>query len=181
MKTACASMNRLPMFLQEYRTTMKYVDEKDGIIRLVFDEGEFSRGKPDGTTIHYSFRTQLFMEGEDISQSGSVRSRCLIITHSSLYNNGMEWVDKFIKENTDLLNAFAYSYYTSVNREEYEARIEEGYKLLRDPKVPTRILDNVVLMYAGTTAFCPDKSEEILKCCKDIMLRQIDDFKLNGE
>ena len=38
MKAACTSMNRLPLFMQEYRTTMKYVLEKEAIIRLVFDE-----------------------------------------------------------------------------------------------------------------------------------------------
>lgn len=184
MKAACASMNRLPLFLQEYRTTMKYVDEKDAIIRLVFDEGEFSKGRADSSTVHYQFRTQLCMEGEDISSSGSIRSRCLIVTHSSLFNNGsgMEGgVANFIKKNTDLLNSFAYSYYSTVSQETYEKAVKEGYKLFQDPKLPQRIIDNIVLMYAGAVAFAPDEQKNIERTCRGMMMRQVDDFNLNGE
>jgi hypothetical protein len=184
MKAACASMNRLPLFLQEYRTTMKYVDEKDAIIRLVFDEGEFSKGRADNSTIHYQFRTQLCMEGEDISTSGSIRSRCLIITHSSLFNNGSGaegGVANFIKNNTDLLNSFAYSYYMTVTEEVYKNAVKEGYKLFQDPKLPQRIIDNIVLMYAGSVSFAPEYQKDIERTCRGMMMRQVDDFNLNGE
>ena len=184
MKAACASMNRLPLFMQEYRTSMKQVLEKETIIRLVFDEGEFSKGRADSTTVHYQFRTQLCMEGEDISSSGSIRSRCLIITHSSLFNSGSGidgGVANFIKNNIDLLNSFAYSYYTTVSENTYRDAVKEWYKLFQDPKLPQRIIDNTVLMYAGAVAFAPDEQKNIERTCRGMMMRQVDDFNLNGE
>lgn len=48
------------------------------------------------------------------------------------------------------------------------------------PGIERRILTNIVLMYAGSVCFAPDKRDLFMKVCNELLDVQIEDFSRNG-
>ena len=78
LKILLSSMYLLPAFMTEYRSTMSGKDLKDETLRLTFDKGNFQRGKQSGDITSYKLAAQVFLEGEDMYTSGSIRTRTIV-------------------------------------------------------------------------------------------------------
>ena len=182
LRVVASSVKRLPLFFQEYRTSMPYAKEKDGIIRLVFDEGSFQRGTKSGTILKYQYQAQMCLEGEDTSNSGSIRSRCILITINKFHkNSALQWASKVISDAKIQLAWFFGSFARKTLHADYIMHLEDGLKLFNGKWAPHRIVSNLALMYAGCMAYAPDKKEIFIWILSDILAEQIHDFNTNGE
>lgn len=80
VKILLSAFNRLPVFLNEFRSDMKYASDKLGFIQMAYDNSTTSKGLRNGGTISYKMTSQVFCEGEDTYDEGSIRTRSILHT-----------------------------------------------------------------------------------------------------
>lgn len=179
LRISLTLLDKLPLFLNEYRSKMWWALEKISILKSLFDWTAFERWRKDLTLESHMFSAYVFMEWEELPASGATRSRSVIW---SVKKSG-QWrvsAEDVLKENRELFSTFIYSYMRNAKQNIYFDSIVEWQKLLRAPWIEQRILDNVSLLYASVMAFAPELQEEHLRACKIILAKQMEDFATNG-
>jgi hypothetical protein len=119
----------LPVFYTEFRTRMNYATEKTGIIKAVFDQGVFSRGKRDMSVDRYVFSSTVFIEGEELPKSGATRTRSII--HTTKHKGRRPEVNtlfirNLMKNQGQILSSLQYSFLDSVSKDLYLEKYQEG-------------------------------------------------------
>lgn len=182
LRVVCSSLRRLPLFFQEYRSSMPLIKEKDGIIRLVFDEWSFQRWQKNGDILKYNFEAQMCIEWEDSSSSGSIRSRCILITTDKKYKRtDVQWASKLINDAKWKLAGFLSAYVKNTSFELYNEWLEEGLKRFGKQCTNHRLVSNMSLLYAGCMAFAPDHQKVFESILDELLAEQMKDFDTNGE
>lgn len=179
LRISLTLLNKLPLFLNEYRSKMGSVTEKISILKSLFDGTAFERWRKDLSLESHTFSAFVFMEGEELPESGATRSRSIIWTVKK-WGQWKVSAEDVLKDNRELFGSFIYSYMKNAKKDIYFDSINEGQKIFRSPGIEQRILDNVSLMYASVMAFAPENKEDYIKTCKVILQKQMDDFQSNG-
>lgn len=182
LRVMCSSLRRLPLFFQEYRSSMPLIREKDGIIRLVFDEWAFQRWQKNGDILKYKYEAQMCIEGEDSSNSGSIRSRCVLITTDKKYKRSdVQWASKRITDAKGKLAGFLSSYVKSTEEDVYRQWLQEWLDRFGKQCTNHRLVSNMSLLYAGCMAFAPEYQNIFEDILDNLLKEQMQDFELNGE
>lgn len=182
LRVICSSIRRMPLFFQEYRSSMPYIKEKDGIIRLVFDEGSFQRWQKNGNILNYNFEAQMCIEGEDSSSSGSIRSRCIIVTMDKKYKRSdVQWASKLINDAKWQLAWFLTAYTKWTWEWIYKQFLQEWLDRFGKACSNHRLVSNISLLYAGCMAFAPEHKETFESILDELLAEQMKDFDTNGE
>lgn len=181
LRVILSSMHRMPAFMTEYRSTMQYKEQKDEMLRLTFDQGNYQRWRQNGDLLSYKMSAQVFLEGEDMYSSGSIRTRTIV--HKTRKSGRRDWVDvkKIIRDNGDFLSTFIGSYLMTVTKKEYMKAYEEARSVLYIPGVEPRIIDNFCTFYAGCIAFAPEHRETLVAKMKLLIQEQQADYNENGQ
>lgn len=174
----------LPVFYTEFRTRMNYATEKTGIIKAVFDQWVFSRGKRDMSVDRYVFSSTVFIEWEELPKSGATRTRSII--HTTKHKGRRAevntlFIKKLMKNQGHILSSLQYSFLDLVSEELYLEKYQEGQeRYMKRWDVEPRILANIALLYAAWASFAPDYEEDIAKCLDELLSGQVKDFQENG-
>ncbi len=179
LRISLTLLNKLPLFLNEYRSKMWWVNEKISILKSLFDGTAFERGRKDLSLESHTFSAFVFMEGEELPESGATRSRSIIWTVKKSWQ-GTASAEDVLKDNRELFWSFIYSYMKNAKKDMYFESITEWQKIFKFPGIEQRILDNISLLYASVMAFAPEHKEEYIKTCKIILDKQMSDFQNNG-
>ncbi len=179
LKYLLSSGRRLPVFLSEYRASMDYKAQKDSLIRETFDNGEIQRGQRDGKVSKYRLSAQMFIEGEDIYTSGSIRTRTIIHRTSTAWRTDCKPQD-IIKKNKELASSFLYSYLVWTKKEDYDKYITEWYEIFKHMWAEPRVVSNIQIMYAWCMAFAPHLKDYFIEKLKLVMKVQVQDFEQNS-
>lgn len=179
LRISLTLLNKLPLFLNEYRSKMGWVTEKISILKSLFDGTAFERWKKDLTLESHTFSAYVFMEGEELPESGATRSRSIIWTVKKSWQ-GTASAEDVLKDNRELFGSFIYSYMKNANKDLYFESIVEWQKIFKSRWIEQRILDNISLLYASVMAFAPENKEEYIKTCHAILDKQMEDFSKNG-
>jgi len=179
LRISLTLLEELPLFLNEFRTKMPWAQEKTSILKSLFDGTAFERGKKDMSIESHKFSAYVFMEWEELPESGATRSRSII------WKMKKSWQGKAIPENVlteqrETLWSFCYSYYQRASKSRYLAAIEEWYEIFHARGIERRILTNIVLLYAGAIAVAPERKDEFKKVCEQVLAVQMEDFSRNG-
>ena len=180
VKTSIAAFNRLPVFFNEFRSDMKYASEKLGYIQMAYDNSTTSKWLRSGWTVAYKMTSQVFCEGEDTYDEGSIRTRSILHTLTREGTTPDCIPKNVINDNRLLFESFFWTYCMSTSVQDYDAALKETamfYKRWVEP----RISDNISVMYAGCMAFAPDLKETFIRECMALIDEQIEDFQDNGE
>lgn len=153
--------------------------EKTSIIKSLFDGTAFERGKKDLTIESHTFSSYIFMEWEELPESGAARSRS-IIWKIKKTGQGRVSAENVLADNRELFSSFIYSYFKWASRDAYYEALEEGFELFDRKGMDKRILTNITLLYAGTVAFAQHKKEYFRKVCQDLIDVQLADYEQNG-
>lgn len=180
LKYLLSSGSRLPIFLSEYRANMDYKSQKEALIRETFDWWEIQRWQRDGRVNKYKLSAQLFIEGEDIYSSGSIRTRTIMHRTSSAGRIMSIKPQEVIRDNKELLTSFLYSYITKTNKSDYDKYIDEWYKIFGNMWAEPRVVSNMQIMYAGCMAFAPHMKEYFIEKITQVLKYQIQDFEQNS-
>ena len=182
LRVMCSSLRRLPLFFQEYRSSMPLIREKDGIIRLVFDEGSFQRWQKNGDILKYKYEAQMCIEGEDSSNSGSIRSRCVLITTDKKYKRSdVQGASKRITEAKWRLAWFLSAYVKWTSQVEYEEWLKVGLERFWAQCTNHRLVSNMALLYAGCMTFAMEHRKTFEAILDELLADQMKDFEANGE
>ncbi len=182
LRVVCSSLRRLPLFFQEYRSSMPLIKEKDGIIRLVFDEWSFQRWQKNGDILKYNFEAQMCIEWEDSSSSGSIRSRCILITTDKRYKrNDVQGASKLINEAKWKLAWFLSTYVKSTDDGPYRQWLDAGLDRFGKQCTNHRLVSNMSLLYAWCMAFAPENQKIFEDILDELLSEQMKDFDTNGE
>lgn len=179
LRISLTLLNELPLFLNEFRTKMPQAQEKTSILKSLFDGTSFERGRKDLTLESHKFTAYAFMEGEELPDSGATRSRSLIWKVKKS-GQGKCVPENVLAENRDIMGSFCYSFYQWAKESIYREAITEGYEMFFRPGIERRILTNVVLMYAWSVCFAPDKQDLFARVCNELLDVQLEDFSRNG-
>jgi len=181
LRVLLSSMHRVPTFVTEYRSSMQYREQKDEMLRMTFDQGNYQRGKQTGEVVSYRLSAQVFLEWEDMYSSGSIRTRTIV--HKTRKAGRMEWADvkKLIHDNTDFISTFLGSYISQVSHATYMEAFNEARAILYRPGVEPRIIDNFCTFYAGCVSFAPEHKEIMTEKMISLMMAQQEDYNENGQ
>lgn len=179
LRISLTLLEELPLFLNEFRTKMPGAQEKTSILKSLFDGTAFERGKKDMSIESHKFSAYVFMEGEELPESGATRSRS-IIWKVKKSGQGKGIPENVLTENRETLGSFCYSYYQRASKSRYLAAVNDGYELFHTKGIERRILTNIVLLYAGAVAVAPERAEEFKKVCEEVLAVQMADFARNG-
>lgn len=127
----------------------------------------------------HKFSAYVFMEGEELPESGATRSRS-IIWKVKKSGQGKGIPENVLTENRETLGSFCYSYYQRASKSRYLAAVDEGYEIFHSKGIERRILTNIVLLYAGAVAVAPERKDEFRKVCEQVLAVQMEDFSRNG-
>jgi len=180
VKTSIAAFNRLPVFFNEFRSDMKYASEKLGYIQMAYDNSTTSKGLRSGWTIAYKMTSQVFCEGEDTYDEGSIRTRSILHTLTKDGTTAGCIPKNVINDHRSMFESFFGTYCTHTSIQDYDAALKDTAIFYRRWVEP-RISDNVSIMYAGCMAFAPEMKEVFLRECNAIIDAQVEDFQDNGE
>lgn len=182
LRAYCSWVNRLPLFFQEYRRSMPDAIKKDGIIRLVFDEWMMHRWTQNGTILNYPASAQMLLEWEDSSGSGSVRTRCILITMSRPFQNKkLVSASRFILEAKSKMNGFFSAYCQIAEKNVYESYLLEWMEYFAGKSKSGRILENMSMIYTWCMTFAPEMKDTFISVLDEILKQQNLDFENNGE
>jgi hypothetical protein len=155
MLSLLGSTNAVPISFAEYRRTSTSNDQLERYIRLSYDLGEDSRGKPDQTTQNYTLHAPFTVDGEDSISDPACMER---IVQVSLH-------PETIAEGTEAYTAF------QLLRElplgiigtrliawllDYEPDFEEALTLTKEVftgSLPDRVRRNLAVTTVGLQAF----------------------------
>jgi len=179
LRVSLTLLDELPLFLNEFRTKMPGAPEKTAILKALFDGTAFERGKPNQTLESYKFSAYVFMEGEELPESGATRSRSVIWK----VKKSWQWKaipETVLRDNRELLNSFCYSYFQLADRTTYNAALAEWQDEFFVPGIERRILTNIAVLYAWSVAVAPELADTFKRVCKELLKVQLDDFSRNG-
>lgn len=180
VKTSIAAFNRLPVFFNEFRSDMKYASEKLGYIQMAYDNSTTSKWLRSGGTLSYKMSSQVFCEGEDTYDEGSIRTRSILHTLTRAGTTAGCIPKNIINDNRNLFESFFWTYCTHTSIQDYQAALKDTaifYKRWIEP----RISDNISIMYAGCMAFAPEMKDIFIRECMTLVDSQVEDFHENGE
>lgn len=181
MRVLLSSMNRMPAFMTEYRSSMQYKEQKDELLRLTFDRWVSQRWRQNWDLITYTLWSQVFLEWEDMYSSWSIRTRTIV--HKTKKSWRMDGVDvkKIIADNSELISTFIWSYAMTVSKSNYMKAYNEARDILYIQWVEPRIIDNFCTFYAGSVAFAPQHKDTLIEKMKALILEQQADYNENGQ
>ena len=179
LRISLTLLEELPLFLNEFRTKMPWAQEKTSILKSLFDGTAFERGKKDMSIESHKFSAYVFMEGEELPESGATRSRS-IIWKVKKSGQGKAIPENVLTEHRETLGSFCYSYYQRASKSRYLAAVDEGYEIFHSKGIERRILTNIVLLYAWAVAVAPERKDEFKKVCEQVLTVQMEDFSRNG-
>lgn len=179
LRISLTLLEELPLFLNEFRTKMPGAQEKTSILKSLFDGTAFERGRKDMSIESHKFSAYVFMEGEELPESWATRSRS-IIWKVKKSGQGKVIPENLLTQNRETLGSFCYSYYQRASKSRYLAAVEEWYELFHTKGIERRILTNIVLLYAGTMAVAPERKDELIAVCEQVLAVQMEDFSRNG-
>lgn len=179
LKTTLTASEWLPVFLSEFRSDGKYTDQQEKIFRTAFDKSLYMSGRADKTVDTDFFTAQIFIEWEDISESGSVRTRSVIWKTKASGRKNCNPLD-IINNNKEVLSSFQSSYISSTCKFDYDNELNYARKTFYKKGIENRILDNICVLYAGVMAFAWELHRDRMKEIFDYLLQiQITDFENN--
>lgn len=174
--TIC-NMNKLPLFISEFREWKWAEDPKSSMFRNVFDRTLDTKGRSNLTVITYNYVAVPVFDAEECFMDGALRSRCIQyqIKRSSRWSKDAA---KIIRNwNPD---DFMYSYMTRASKERYHNAYEAAAKIFHLPNIDPRIFNNIRRMYAGVMAAAPEMEEWVIEMLIDVAKFNQEDFMENG-
>ena len=181
LKILLSSFKWFPVFLSEYRSEMKYADDKKGLIQMCYDRSETAKWLKTWQILKYKMEWQVFAEGEDTYDEGSLRTRSIKYTAQKQSRMLGSLPMAVLEENKNTIQSFFSTYLARTDKAEFDKYRIKWQKLFAKPWVEPRISDNIGFMYAWSMAFAPDKEELITRLCKQLLDDQVVDYNENGE
>lgn len=170
---------KFPFFLWEYRENIQNHEQKIGMFKSVFDRTWETKWRADQTIIKYDYLALPVLDWQEMIKDGAIRTRCLqkeFIKSHRIKGN----FDLIVQEKGHLLDNLLYTYFEVSNEERYKTALREWFELFSSKSNNTRIINNIVAIYAWCMAFDDRRKDEYLLILNETLELQNRDFTTNS-
>jgi hypothetical protein len=168
LRMAFSHLERMPIFLSEYRRDIPHHDQKMQLLRSTYDRSSFSHGTAELKIVSYDFSCLPSIDGEEAVSDPAVRSRS-IQAFLSKNDQGEGGPEAFNAKRSDKeldLTLASYLTYHEADQAKYAAHRSAGQDLV--PHAESRVRENLGVLFAGCMSAAPDMEADWRRVIKAI-------------
>jgi hypothetical protein len=168
LRMAFSHLDRMPIFMSEYRRSIPHHDQKMQLLRSTYDRSSFSHGTAELKIISYDFSCLPSIDGEEAVSDPAVRSRSIqvFLSKNDQGDGGPEAFNaKRRDRDLDLTLASYLTHYDS-DQTKYAGWRVAGQDIVAHAE--SRVRENLGILFAGCMAAAPDMESDWRRVIKSI-------------